>query len=91
MKKNLFKIGMAAIVAVALTTSVFAKAVTGGWIKVSDGCNKCKITTTEYKCGKCGTGMSTSFKWDDKQVYLVYTFTCKNTNCKHSCVYKTKP
>lgn len=91
MKKNVFKIGMAAILAVALTTSVFAKAITGGWILVSDSCKKCKITTTEYKCGECGTGMSTSCKWDDKQVYLVYTFTCNNKSCKHSCVYKTKP
>ncbi len=92
MKKNLFKIGMAVIVTMVLTSAGLLKVASGSWIKVSDvGCNKCKITAYEYKCGKCGTGMSSSSKWDNKMEYLVYTFTCGNSACKHTCIYKTKP
>ena len=69
-------------------------AATGNWIKVSDSCEKCKITQTEYKCGICGSSMSSSSKWDSKHEYLVYTFTCndnKKKGCTHTCVYKVKP
>lgn len=66
----------------------------GSWIKVSDDCGKCKITSTEYTCGKCGSGMSSSSKWDNKQEYMIYTFKCndrKKKNCTHTCQFKCKP
>ena len=93
-KKNLTKVIVTVFAAVILTAS--GMAATGGWIKVSDNCGKWKITDTEYTCGKCGSGMSTSWKWDDenKPQYMIYTFKCKDRNkkgCTHSCVYKTKP
>lgn len=91
-KKNLTKVLVAVSAAVILSASGIAA--TGDWIKVSDpDCNKCKITKYDYTCGKCGSGMSSSSKWDNKQEYLVYTFKCKDRNkqgCTHSCVYKTK-
>lgn len=92
-KKNLTKVIVAVSAAVVLTASGIAA--TGGWIKVSDGCGKCKITDYEYTCGKCGSGMRSSARWNDekKQDYLVYTFTCKDHNkkgCTHSCVYNYK-
>ena len=85
MKKKLCL--MATIVLIAIS----ALAATTGWILVEDSCKKCTITNLEYKCGLCKTGMSTSFKWDNKKEYLVYTFTCNNTKCNHTCKYKTKP
>ena len=86
------KVIVAASAAVILTAS--GVAATGDWIKVSDPCNNCKITKYEYTCGKCGSGMKSSFKWDNKQEYLIYTFTCKDRkkkNCTHSCQFKCKP
>lgn len=82
-----------ATVAVAGVLTASGIAASGGWIKVKDDCTKqCTITKTEYKCGKCGTGMNTSWKWEnDKMKYILYTFTCKNNNCKHTCQYKCKP
>ncbi|MBR6339687.1 MAG: hypothetical protein IKR63_06145 [Alloprevotella sp.] len=76
---------MVAIIMVAI--SAFA-AVNGGWIKVKDSCDNCSITSYSYKCGKCNSGMSFSTKWDNKQIYLVYTFTCRK--CHHQCIYKIK-
>lgn len=90
-KKNLIKVFLFVSVAIVLTASNVAS--TGSWINVDDPCGKCKITQYEYTCGKCGSGMSSTCKWDSKQVYLIYTFTCKdskNKGCSHSCTYKTK-
>ena len=91
-KKNLIKVLVATSAAIVLTASGIAAS--GNWIKVSDpDCNKCKITQYEYTCGKCGSGMSSSCKWDSNHEYLIYTFTCKDRykkGCTHSCTYKTK-
>ena len=90
-KRSLTKIAVAVSAAVVLTASGIAS--TGSWIKVSDECGKCVISDLEYTCGKCGSGMSSSSKWDNKQEYLIYTFKCKDRNkkdCTHSCVYKIK-
>ena len=91
MKKKKMILFEASIAALLLTASGIAA--TGSWIKVSDNCSKgCTITSTEYKCGICGTGMNSSWKWEnDKMKYMLYTFTCRNSNCKHSCQYKCKP
>lgn len=45
-KKNLMKSIVAVSAAVILTAG--GVAATGSWIKVSDGCGKCKITEYEY-------------------------------------------
>lgn len=85
-------VAAAASAVVLLTASGIAAK--GDWIKVSDpDCNRCKITQYEYTCGKCGSGMKSSSKWDNKQEYLIYSFTCKDSNkkgCTHGCTYKTK-
>ncbi len=92
MKKFLLLLSLAAIFAVVFTSSDIVSRLTGNWIKVSDSnCNKCIINDYQYTCGKCGSGMSGSWKWDSRQVYMVYTFKCKNTGCSHQCVYKIKP
>ena len=92
-KKNLTKVIVAVSAAMVLTASGIAA--TGPWIKVNDSCGKCNITQTEYTCGKCGSAMSASWKWeDDSMKYMLYTFTCKDRNkkgCKHSCQFKCKP
>lgn len=89
--KKIITITASLLIAGVLTASGIAA--TGGWVRVKDDCiKKCTITDYEYKCGKCGTSMSTSWKWENNQMkYMLYTFTCKNDNCKHSCQYKIKP
>lgn len=91
--KKMVLIAAAASAVVMLTASGIAAK--GDWIKVSDSCKKCSITKTEYKCGKCGSGMTPSWKWEnDSMKYMLYTFTCndsKKKGCTHSCQYKCKP
>ncbi len=93
--KKIFLLASLTIIAVFFTSSGITSKMMGNWIKVSDsGCNRCVISNTEYTCGKCGSGMSGSWKWDQKQEYMVYTFKCKNskkTGCTHQCIYKIKP
>ena len=56
---------------------------------VSDTCKKCKITETSYKCGLCGSGMGIKQEWGDSSMkWMKCTFTCKNTKCNHTCIYK---
>lgn len=91
-RKNMAKVLSVISAAVVLTASGIAAS--GRWEKVTDNnCNNCTITDYEYTCGKCGSGMSSSSKWDSKQEYLIYTFKCKDSKkkgCTHSCVYNYK-
>lgn len=53
-----------------------------------DSCNNCKITATEHKCGVCGSSMTNSSKYENG--YLITTYKCKNSQCRHSCYTKEK-
>lgn len=47
-------------------------------------CSKCRITSTERTCGKCGGHMNSKFtgRWKDKKGnHPIYRYTC--TRCKH--------
>ena len=57
-------------------------------VTLYDDCGKCKITATEHKCGKCGSSMNSSSEYTDG--YLKITYTCPNSNCRHSCYTKQK-
>lgn len=80
--KKVFLLGLLAVLTMSATMGTTMTL-------VSDSCKKCKITESTYKCGLCGTGMSISQQWGDNTMkWMKCTFTCKNTNCKHTCVYK---
>ena len=92
-KKTLIKVAAVASVAVVLTASGIVAS--GNWIKVSDSCGKCDITSTGYTCGRCGSRMTATWKWEhDSMKYMLYTFTCndrKKKGCTHTCQFKCKP
>ena len=81
MKKRIAFLVIAMMVAITAAWAV-------GKLLIYDECGKCKITSTEHKCGKCGSTMTNSSKYEDG--YLVITYTCKNSNCKHECYTKQK-
>ncbi len=93
-KLSLTKIAVTVLIAVVLSSSTILSS--GRWEKASDNdCDKCVITSLEYTCGKCGSGMSFTTKWHDEKKldYLVYTFKCKDSKkrgCTHGCVYNYK-
>lgn len=91
MKKKLFSIATAVIIAVSASAAL--NAVMSSWIKVSDpDCNKCIMNYTTRKCGKpnCGGFMSQvdgTGKFENDG-YLKYNYKCKK--CGHTITYKNK-
>lgn len=80
-KKTLFILATLAVV--LLMSSLTA--LNGHWRAIDDkNCNKCVITDTERKCGKCGSFMSDGRVRDSTRGYVwECTFTCKNPSCGH--------
>ncbi len=60
----------------------------GGYIKHQDSCEKCYFDSKmhSFYCGKCGTRMNTTSKYENGYLYT----TCTCTKCNHNCIFKKK-
>ncbi len=83
MKKKVLALSISAILVLSASAAVMA---IQGWRVISDpGCNKCVITDTERKCGKCGSFMTTGEMQKSEKGYVWEAdFTCSNSKCGHT-------
>ena len=77
---------------IAIFMSVAVLAAVSGIVIYSDPCNKCVITKTDRKCGKCSGFMESTYdkklSETKKDGNAYYTYKCKK--CGHECYGRLK-